>query len=39
MLELNIANVITVGLASVGVYALLQWLLAQFHISIPYVNA
>lgn len=38
MIELNLANVITVGIASVGMYALIQWLCAQFHINIPFVT-
>lgn len=38
MLELNLGNFITVGLISVASLALLQFLLTQFNINIPWLT-
>jgi hypothetical protein len=39
MLELNIPNFVTVGLISVAFFALLQFLMQQFNINIPWLSA
>lgn len=39
MVELNIANFVTIGLISVAFYAVLQWALTQFNINIPFLSA
>lgn len=38
MLELNFGNFVTVGLISVAFYALLQFLMQQFNLNIPFLN-
>ena len=38
MIDLNLANFITVGLIAVASWALVQWLMQTFNISLPFMK-